>query len=196
MTIQAADINRQQALAKAKAFLSLQPSARPAATDKKLQTVATGIRQLHAFNLEGGGYVIVSASNRTKSILAYAPQGTIDDQMPPAMKELLKSYASQIAEAEQSGDDAEQDDTANDYPVKYEIAPLITQKWGQDKPYNNQTPIVKDPEDKDIHGLTGCVATAMAMVMKYHQWPKAQTPTLPATQYTPELPPSPSTGRQ
>ena len=189
MTIQAADINPKQAMAKAKAFLSLQPSARRAAADMKLQTVATGIRQLHAFNLEGGGYVIVSASNRTKEILAYAPQGALDDQMPPAMKELLKSYASQIAEAEQSGDDAEQDDTANDYPVKYEIAPLITQKWGQDKPYNNQTPIVKDPEDKDIHGLTGCVATAMAMVMKYHQWPKAQTPTLPATQYTPELPP-------
>ena len=55
MTIQAADINREQALAKAKAFLSLQPSARRAAADMKLQTVATGIRQLHAFNLEGGG---------------------------------------------------------------------------------------------------------------------------------------------
>ena len=32
--------------------------------------------------------------------------------MPPAMMELLKNYASQITEAEQSGDDAEQDDTA------------------------------------------------------------------------------------
>ena len=189
MTIQAADINPKQAMVKAKAFLSQQPGARRAVDGMKLQTVATGFHQLHAFNLEGGGYVIVSASNRTKSILAYAPQGTIDDQMPPAMKELLKSYASQIAEAEQSGDDAEQDDVANDYLVKYEIAPLITQKWGQDTPYNNQTPIVKGQDDKDIHAPTGCVATAMAMVMKYHQWPVGQTPTLPATQYTSELPP-------
>ena len=189
MTIQAAEINQQQAMEKAKAFLSQRSGARHVAADLKLQTVATGIRQLHAFNMEGGGYVIVSASNRTKDILAYAPEGALGDQIPPAMMELLKSYASQITEAEQSGDDAEQDDAANDYPVKYEIAPLVRQKWGQDKPYNNQTPIVKDQEGKEIHGLTGCVATAMAMVMKYHQWPKTQTPTLPATQYTSELPP-------
>ena len=104
MTIQAAEINQQQAMEKAKAFLSQRSGARHVAADLKLQTVATGIRQLHAFNMEGGGYVIVSASNRTKDILAYAPEGALGDQMPPAMMELLKSYASQITEAEQSGD--------------------------------------------------------------------------------------------
>lgn len=104
MTIQAAEINQQQAMARAKAFLSQRSGARHAPADLRLLTVATGIRQLHAFNMEGGGYVIVSASNRTKDILAYAPEGALGDQMPPAMMELLKSYASQITEAEQSGD--------------------------------------------------------------------------------------------
>ena len=189
ITIQAAEISQQQAMAKARAFLSQQSGVRRAAADIQLQTAATGVRQLHAFNMEGGGYVIVSSSSRTRDILAYAPQGTLGDQMPPAMMELLKSYAAQITEVEQDGEDAEQDDAADDHLVKYEIVPLVSQRWGQEMPYNKLTPMVKDSDGNDVHGATGCVATAMAMVMKYHQWPKAQTPTLPATEYTTELPP-------
>lgn len=188
LTLQAAEVNQQQAMAKAKAFLSQQAGSHRAAANRTLQTASTGFRQLHAFNMEGGGYVIVSASDRTKDILAYAPQGTLDGPMPPAMEKLLKSYAAQIKDAEQDDGDA-QDNTPSVFPVRYEIAPLIKQKWAQEYPYNNQTPMVKDPEGKQIHGYTGCVATAMAMVMKYYQWPKAQTPTLPATRQTPELPP-------
>ena len=188
LTLQAAEVNQQQAMAKAKAFLSQRSGNHRAAANTTLQSATTGFRQLHAFNMEGGGYVIVSASNRTKDILAYAPQGTLDGPMPPAMAELLKSYAAQITEAEQSGGDV-QDNASNDYPLKPEIAPFIKQQWAQEYPYNNQTPMVKDPDGKMIHGYTGCVATAMAMVMKYYQWPKAQTPTLPATLQTPELPP-------
>ena len=189
ITIQAAEISQQQAMAKARAFLSQQSGVRRAAADIQLQTAATGVRQLHAFNMEGGGYVIVSSSSRTRDILAYAPQGALGDQMPPAMMELLKSYAAQITEVEQDGEDAEQDDAADDHLVKYEIVPLVSQRWGQEMPYNKLTPMVKDSDGNDVHGATGCVATAMAMVMKYHQWPKAQTPTLPATEYTTELPP-------
>ena len=188
LTLQAAEVNQQQAMAKAKAFLSQRSGNHRAAANTTLQSATTGFRQLHAFNMEGGGYVIVSASDRTKDILAYAPQGTLDGPMPPAMAELLKSYAAQIKDAEQDDGDA-QDNTPSVFPVRYEIAPLIKQKWAQEYPYNNQTPMVKDPEGKQIHGYTGCVATAMAMVMKYYQWPKAQTPTLPATRQTPELPP-------
>jgi streptopain len=42
------------------------------------------------------------------------------------------------------------------------IGPLVTTTWGQDSPHNLLTP---------NNYSTGCVATAMAQVMKYHQWP-------------------------
>ena len=189
-TIQAAEVNQQQAMAKAKAFISQQSGGRRAAADIKLRAAETGIRQLHAFNMENGGYVIVSASDRTKDVLGYASQGTLDGNMPPAMQELLKSYAQQITEVEQNDGDAQQDE-GDIYSLKYEIAPLIKQHWGQGgeagKPYNNQTPWVKDG-DKIKHAVTGCVATAMAMLLKYNEWPKGATPVLPATNDTPELP--------
>ena len=189
-TVQAADVSQQQAMAKAKAFVSQLSGGRRAAADIQLRTAETGIRQLHTFNLEGGGYVIVSASDRTRDVLGYAPQGALDGHMPPAMMELLKSYAQQITEAEQGDGDAA-DNQEQEYLLKNEIAPLIKQHWGQGgepgKPYNNLTPMVKDG-DKEIHGLTGCVATAMAMLMKYNEWPKGATPVLPATKQIPELP--------
>lgn len=185
--MQAAEVNQQQAMEKAKAFVLQQSGGRRAAADIQLRTAETGLRQLHAFNMEGGGYVIVSGSDRTKEVLGYAPQGTLDGDMPAAMRKLLESYAQQIAEVEQEDGDAEQEDEEQVYAVKYNIAPLIKQKWGQEPPFNNLTPMVKDG-DVEKHAPTGCVATAMAMVMKYYEWPKAATPVIPATKQTAELP--------
>ena len=58
-TVQAADVSQQQAMAKAKAFVSQLSGGRRAAADIQLRTAETGIRQLHTFNLEGGGYVMI-----------------------------------------------------------------------------------------------------------------------------------------
>jgi len=48
------------------------------------------------------------------------------------------------------------------------VAPLLTTAWGQDTPYNLQT-----PDDGCIsgHTLTGCVATAWAQLLNYWKWP-------------------------
>jgi len=43
---------------------------------------------------------------------------------------------------------------------------LLTTKWDQGTPYNNQTPIIGNKRT-----LTGCVATAMAQIMKHHKHP-------------------------
>ena len=59
------------------------------------------------------------------------------------------------------------------------IAPLLKTTWYQDSPYNNNCP-------KLILGssMTGCVATAMAQVMKYHRWPEASCEPIPAHSFT------------
>ena len=133
--MQAAEVNHQQAMEKAKTFVSQQSGGRRAAADIQLKTAETGIRQLYAFNMEGGGYVIVSGSDRTKEVLGYAPQGTLDGDMPAAMRKLLESYAQQITEAEQNNGDADQEDEEQVYAVKYNIEPLIKQRWSQEPPF-------------------------------------------------------------
>ncbi len=47
-----------------------------------------------------------------------------------------------------------------------EIGPLLTSTWHQGAPYNNYCP----PGDGGTC-VVGCVATASAQIMKYHQWP-------------------------
>ena len=57
------------------------------------------------------------------------------------------------------------------------IEPLLKTIWYQDAPYNLLTPIYNGDDDKmkGKHGATGCVATALAQVMYYHQWPQEAT---------------------
>lgn len=52
--------------------------------------------------------------------------------------------------------------------IKQEVIPLLSTQWGQNAPYNNLCPMVVG---KDIHCKTGCVATAMAQVMKFYNYP-------------------------
>ncbi|MGD8835933.1 MAG: C10 family peptidase [Desulfobacteraceae bacterium] len=52
------------------------------------------------------------------------------------------------------------------------VAPLLATAWGQDTPYNLETP---DDSCASGHTLTGCVATAWAQVLKYWQWPPQST---------------------
>ncbi len=59
--------------------------------------------------------------------------------------------------------------TVFDFPAPWQdsIGPLLGDiKYNQGKPYNYMTPTVGDK-----HCVTGCVATAMAQIMRYWRWP-------------------------
>lgn len=59
------------------------------------------------------------------------------------------------------------------------ISPLLEKKgirYGQDAPYNNKCPILNGGR-----AVTGCVATAMAQVMYYYEYPKVGTGTVTYT---------------
>ncbi|UCD16540.1 MAG: C10 family peptidase [Candidatus Zixiibacteriota bacterium] len=51
-----------------------------------------------------------------------------------------------------------------------EVGPLLTTAWHQNYPYNNDCPMGDGGRT-----LVGCVATAAAQIMAYHQWPPAGT---------------------
>ncbi len=112
------------------------------------------------------GFVIISGDDRAQRILGYSDTGTFDpDNIPPQLADLLGQYATQIKSIK-SGD------THPSWNVPARVADnedgilLETANWGQGAPYNALT-----PEFDGEHAPTGCVATAMAIVMKYHNWP-------------------------
>lgn len=128
---------------------------------------------LHIYNISGGGWVIASGDERTRSILAYSDKGTLDcSHMPENVRAWLQDYERQIAalgaitreELEQSRRKQTFDDT-----LPAAIAPLLTSTWGQSGyGYNDLTPYDRW---MGYNVTTGCVATAMAQVMRYWQWP-------------------------
>ncbi len=52
-------------------------------------------------------------------------------------------------------------------PFKTSVAPLLTTAWNQSEPYNNLCP----NDSKGKHYPSGCVATALAQILYYHQYP-------------------------
>lgn len=165
----AGEVTEQEALQKAQQFMKGKHF-----TQKNLRRAAAiGGKSFYVFNADqDGGFVIVSADDRTEAILGYADQGALDaNQLPENAKKWLEGYELQIRALGNS-------------PHKYNsqrrvigdpVAPLITAHWGQDAPYNNMCPL--DGENKSV---TGCVATAMAQVMYYHKWPTAKVGPFPA----------------
>lgn len=111
------------------------------------------------------GFVIISADDRAKKILGYSDKCSFDvDSIPPQLRDLLNQYAMQIDNAKP---DAPMDDSwSQTTRLSTKAILLPTAEWGQGYPYNLQT-----PEVDGKHCPTGCVATAMSIVMKYHNWP-------------------------
>lgn len=59
-------------------------------------------------------------------------------------------------------------DASSEQKDMLSISPLVSTTWAQGSPYNFQTPKWFDGQ----RTLVGCVATAAAQIMKYHEWPK------------------------
>jgi len=53
----------------------------------------------------------------------------------------------------------------------YEKAPLLTTAWEQGMGYNDLCPFQGCSVPANGHALTGCVATAMAQIMRYYEYP-------------------------
>ncbi len=51
------------------------------------------------------------------------------------------------------------------------VAPLLSVAWDQPSPFNNYTPNYSCSQTGNGRAYTGCVATAMAQLMKYWNWP-------------------------
>lgn len=123
--------------------------------------------------LQDSGFVIISGNERMPTVLAYSDTDVFDvSNLPPAVKYWLKSYEFWY-EATRT---AVEDTYVKDAPISSEgqkgnpersIAPLLERNaWGQSEPYNALCPTVQRQRS-----VVGCVATAMAQVMKYHEYP-------------------------
>ena len=115
-------------------------------------------------------FVIVSSDERFHDILGYSNNGKFDAEMaPPALLELLEGYDAELDYLkEYAATNISHPQKRTTFPV---VEPLIKSKWGQQSPYWDWCPY--NLEKNTAHPcVTGCVATALAQVMNYYQYPE------------------------
>ncbi len=152
-------------------------------TGEKAGTRSNEEASFYVFNrIDAPGFVIVAADDVAMPILGYSFTSSFKtDNMTPNLKAWMSMYSKEIKDARKAGLKATSTtrlawETRAD--VGNVVKKLTTAKWNQEAPYNNYTPVIEGTKS-----ATGCVATAMAIVMKYYEWPPKGIGTLPEYAY-------------
>lgn len=160
--LQAKRITQWQAQQQAYSFWGKQMPQK-AKAKSRTATTASPSDAYYVFNNDAGGFVIIAGDDAVTPVLGYTSTGSFDaENLPDGLKDLLKSYERQIAAL---GDNYVANQTATRTAFTGEKL-LNTAKWNQDAPFNKYTP---------KNYVTGCVATAGAIVMKHHGYPAKGT---------------------
>lgn len=181
---QAKTLTPEEALARVGSSAGLQKLAGKNAPQSRL--VYTGESQgepaLYIFDKpsDNDGYLILSADDMAYPVLGYADSGEFSSEnMPEAMKWWLQQYADQIAYARAHAGNLLMAPQKADADGWAPIEPMIQTAWDQMEPYNNQC-----PSYSGVRTYTGCVATSMAQVMNYWQYPERGKGTITYTAST------------
>lgn len=135
----------------------------------------------YVFNNSEQGFIIISADDNVIPILGYSTEGTFDpNNIPSSVQKWFEGYKSQIREAIDNNIAATTEikaqwaaysnGTQSNPPTapKAAVAPMLQTKWNQSPYVNDLCPYDNQNAERTV---TGCVATAMAQIMKFWNQP-------------------------
>jgi len=159
LTAHGKDINPQKAAQIAKRYVTLSHNNSAKAQTRGINRTTEA--PYYIFNdARGRGFVIVSGDDEMGEVLAYSTERTLDTlNANPCVKLLLEGYR-QTFEVLKEGKVIVQGSTRAGQ-FSQTVSPLLKSKWGQSHPFNAKTG----------YPYSGCVATAVAQMMYYYQWP-------------------------
>ena len=179
-------VTEKQALEEARQFVSqaLARQKMPSERDGKESAIIVYTHKMpqsdraafYIVNVGDDAFVLVSADDVAHQILGYSfsknfPVGVDGSlQLPSHVKGFFDDLAAQMEAAIESGTDgavaANRTDSRRIAPnLPASVDPLITTTWDQGQYYNVLCP--EDVNGPGGHVLTGCVATAMAQIVKF-----------------------------
>lgn len=184
-TLMAKNISQKEASQIARNFASSQFNSKSGVNN--VYTIADNSNNvgIYVFNLAEGGWVMVSAEDGVRPILAYSPEGEYNPaNVAPATTEYVGSFIDAI-------NAVRTDHIACPQYVKDEwamvrqngcitaekdgnfVLPLVQTRWNQSAPYNEYVPSIY--VGGNSHVPVGCVATAMAQLVRYWEFPISGT---------------------
>lgn len=178
---QAKEIALRQA---AQLGISMDETSSAKAKSKRVKSVSGEVPAYYVFpNGEGKGFTVVSGDDRLPEVVGYSDKGTYDEEnLPSNYVGFMKAYEEMVGQLD-NGDSRASASIAEAKALRssgYQqptIAPLLGNiQWNQMTPYNNMCPMYNSTN----RSVTGCVATAMAQVMMYYQYPTTLQANIPA----------------
>lgn len=139
----------------------------------------------YLFNIENGGFVILSADDNYHPVLGFSTEETLDftnEQAMIILKGEMASHEIQIATSKKGNYKSSSKITSAWSEIKdvattgripksntfqAVVSPLTTTKWNQDGFYNGSTPV--DPNGPNGRTYAGCLPIAMAQLLKYYE---------------------------
>lgn len=116
-----------------------------------------------------------AGDDRVRPVLGYGSEGSVDaGNIPANVEAWLGMYQDEISRAVEAGMAASAE-TQKEWQglldgtsvLRASDPQLQTAKWSQSEPFNWMTPTIGSK-----NAVTGCVATSMAIVMKYYEYPE------------------------
>lgn len=129
-------------------------------------------------NRIGRGFLVATREETFYPVIAYSDEANIDI-MPPGVRWYFRWVQDEISEARNKKITSIQfrdtwatflDEGKLPVQTNLAVAPLLTTRWNQDCYYNELCP--EHVDGPCGHCYAGCVATAMAQVMKFHSYPE------------------------
>jgi hypothetical protein len=189
----AEDVSQKDAETVAKNFYSLTTDrpvygftlATQVTTNTQVGRPSDGKPVYYVFNINNEGFVIISGDDLVQPVLGYSTEGTFNPQnINQAVSKWLNGYEKQIVYVKENVHQTTDEITRdwNNYlngvaPQGADrgtnaVNPLCATKWNQSPYENGQCPFDNQYNERTV---TGCVATAMAQIMKFWNYPTQGT---------------------
>lgn len=176
------DVNRAKSLAEkfVKTNFELKRSA-----DVELEYIVNSDSNepcFYIFNVGEQGYVMMSANDCVRPVMAYSEEGSFDkENIAPGFQFMLDAAKETITytinkgivaspKVESEWASLEQYGALAATRAKG-VGPLCTTKWDQSWPYNKYCPSTSASYASNGHVVVGCAATAMSQIMRYWAYP-------------------------
>lgn len=116
------------------------------------------------------GFAVIANDDMFNPVLGYSDRALDENDMAPGFRWWLDAMNEQLAYNAAHGIPLKAVSPA-DAGLPESVTELMVSQWGQDTPFNDQTPTYNSG-GTEVHYVTGCVATAMAQIMYFHRWPE------------------------
>lgn len=189
--VQARNVSEQEARQAAAHFYTISAGRYVTAADLSLvhqiDNMKLGVAECYMYNVDGEGWIIMAGSTAIDPVVAYSEEDHLPDTystLPTTVRWWIDGYAEMIGEvqvddaARNLGDMEEWGELLRkdaEYTPKSRVSRvLVMTKWDQGLP-NRPSYNMLCPQEDGLYCYTGCVATAMAQIIKY--WGSPVQPT-------------------